>query len=37
MSVLQELTDQLDEMCNEQFESMEFQHLLSVPLTLKRA
>lgn len=37
MSLVTELTDKLDRMCNEQFESMEFKHLLSVPLTLKRA
>ena len=37
MSLVKELTDKLERMCNERFESMEFKHLLSVPLTLKRA
>ena len=37
MSLLKELTDELDRMCNAQFDSTEFKHLLSLPLTMKRA
>ena len=37
LGLVKQLTDKLDRICNEQFESMEFKHLLSVPLRLKRA
>lgn len=37
MSLVKELTDTLDRMCNEQFDSVEFNQLLNLPLTLKRA
>ena len=36
MSIVNELTATLDKMVNDQFESPEFKHLLSVPLTLER-
>jgi hypothetical protein len=36
MSIVAELTATLDAMVNEQFESAEFQRLLSLPLTLER-
>lgn len=36
MSILDELTSTLNRMANEQFESREFQSLLSVPLTMER-
>ena len=36
MSIVRELTATLDKMVNDQFESPEFQKLLSVPLTLER-
>jgi hypothetical protein len=37
MSIVKELTDTLDQMVNDQFESIEFKNFLSVPLTLERA
>jgi pyrroloquinoline quinone (PQQ) biosynthesis protein C len=37
MGIASELSEKLDKMCNDQFESAEFKHLLSMPLTLKRA
>ena len=36
MSIVSELTATLDQMVNDQFESMEFKHLFSVPLTPAR-
>jgi hypothetical protein len=36
MSIVTELTAALDKMVNEQFESLEFKRLLSLPLTLER-
>jgi hypothetical protein len=37
MSMIRELTATLDKMVNDQFESREFRHLISMPLTLERA
>lgn len=37
MNLLKELTAQLDQMCNDQFDSVEFKLLLDLPLTMKRA
>jgi hypothetical protein len=37
MSIVQELTATLNKMVNDQFETPEVKHFLSVPLTMERA